>query len=90
MHPISLVRMLCLCLAIMNLLLSVASPSSSFVTMKVPIPLFFLKADKVHGVIVMEHDICETQEWMEPKLNSLVAVWPRHLSSPGHFVMMSK
>ena len=33
-----LTRMLCLCLALMNLLLSVAPPSSSFVTMAVSIP----------------------------------------------------
>ena len=44
----------------------------------------------MHVVIVVEHDIWETQEWMEPKVTPPVAVWPRHLSSSGHFVMMSK
>ena len=33
--------------------------------------IFFL--DKVHVVIVMEHDMWETQEWMEPKFASLAA-----------------
>ena len=50
---------------------------------------FFFKADMMDMVFVMENDAWETQEWMEPKFASLVAVWP-HLSSSGHFVMMSK
>ena len=33
-----LIRMLCLCLALMNLLLSVAPPSSGFVSVAVSIP----------------------------------------------------
>ena len=40
-----LMRMLCMCLALMNLLLSVASPSSSFVTMAVSIPHWDVKLD---------------------------------------------
>ena len=43
----------------------------------------------MHMVFVMENDTCESQEWMEPKVASPVAVWPRHPSSSGHFVMMS-
>ena len=41
-------------------------------------------------VHVVEHDKREAQEWMEAKLASPVAAWPRPLSSSGHFVMMSK
>ena len=51
-------------------------------------PFFIL--DKVHVVIVMENDTRETQEWMEPKFASHVATWQRHMSSSGHFLMMSR
>ena len=40
-------RMLCLCVALRNLLLGVAPPSSSFVTMAVSIPHRAVKADRV-------------------------------------------
>ena len=40
-------RMLCLCLALMNLLLSVALPSSGFVTMAVSIPRWVVKSDRL-------------------------------------------
>ena len=40
-----LIKMLCLCLALMNLLLCVALPSSSFVTMAVSIPHCVVKSD---------------------------------------------
>ena len=52
--------------------------------------LTFFLADKMHVVIVMENDTWETQGWMKPKFASPVAVWQRHLSSSGHFVMMCK
>ena len=39
--------MLCLCLALMNLLISVAHPSSSFVTMAVSIPHCVVKPDRL-------------------------------------------
>ena len=42
-----LMRMLCLCLALMNLLLCVAFPSSSFVTMAVSIPHWVVKSDRL-------------------------------------------
>ena len=51
---------------------------------------FFFWAGMMHVVIVMEQNIWETQEWMEPKFGAHVAVWPGHLSSSGHFVMLSK
>ena len=41
-----LIRMLSLCLALMNLLLGVAPPSSSFVTMAVSTPHFVVKSDR--------------------------------------------
>ena len=50
----------------------------------------FFKADKMHVVFVMENDTWETQEWMKPKSASPVADWQGHLSSSGHFVMMSR
>ena len=40
-------RMLCLSLALMNLLLRVALPYSSFVTVAVSIPLWFVKSDRL-------------------------------------------
>ena len=40
------IRMLCLCLALMNPLLSVAPPSSSFVTMAASIPHCVMKSDR--------------------------------------------
>ena len=42
-----LMRMLCLCLALMNLLLSVALPSSSSVTMAESIPHWVVKSDRL-------------------------------------------
>ena len=42
-----LIRMLCLCLAPMNLLLSVAAPSSRCVTMAVSIPHWVVKSDRL-------------------------------------------
>ena len=45
LHPLT--RMLRLCLALVNLLLSVALPSSSFVTMAVSIPHWVVKADSL-------------------------------------------
>ena len=42
-----LMRMLCLCLALMNLLLCVALPSSSFVTVAVSIPHWVVKSDRL-------------------------------------------
>ena len=42
-----LVRTLCLCLALMNLLLSVAPPSSGFVTMAVSIPHWVVQSDRL-------------------------------------------
>ena len=39
--------MLCLCLALVNLLLGVAPPSSSFVTMAVSRPLCVVKSDRL-------------------------------------------
>ena len=42
-----LMKMLCLCLALMNLLLSVATPSSSFVTMAVSIPHCVVTSDRM-------------------------------------------
>ena len=41
------IRMLCLCLALMNLLLSVALPSTSFVTMAVSIPHCVVKSNRL-------------------------------------------
>ena len=40
-------RMLCLCLALMNFLLSVVPPSSSFVTLAVSIPHWVVKSDRL-------------------------------------------
>ena len=42
-----LMRMLCLCLALVNLLHSVAPPSSSFVSMAVSIPHWVVKSDRM-------------------------------------------
>ena len=44
------IRMLCLCLALVNLLLSVAHPSSSAVTMAVPIPHWDVTSDYLSQV----------------------------------------
>ena len=63
-----------------------SSSSISPVSISSSVSFIFFLADNMHAVIVMENDTWETQEWMEPKFTSPVAVWPRHLSSPGHFV----
>ena len=42
-----LTRMLCLCLALVNFLLSVAPTSSSLVTMSVSIPHWVVKSDRL-------------------------------------------
>ena len=42
-----LMRILCLCLVLMNLLLSVAPPSSSFVTIAVSIPHWLVKSERL-------------------------------------------